>query len=1031
MNTFKTTYIVFHGDFDATFLYLQEKFNSDLNFKLILFSEIEDRASFINSNTCCFLYNAVSLDSAELNEIKLFKREFSNTPVIVIIKEITENINYVLLSLADLILTIEELLNINFQTHLIKAKNYLQKHNCYERNIAIKFDLPFGIDSETIMNLFLQFPDSICFLNSNFEIIFSNIQLTNSFGINKKEFLNKSFFNYIKDAEHIIKEISEQNFEYTSVFLIDFIAREKVYHNIMVSFLKIQISSEKSFIWFVVIHEINTNRFLQGEAAIEVFTDELSHPFIRCDVNGKVLIANEAAKKIFNGFFSPNLSSLSEEIINKDIQEVKNINTGFMCEKKFGNNYFNIYFSPFLYKGYINITAIDITQFKHLEVNLSKNIEFMKLLVQTIPNPIYYKNSAGRYIGCNKAFETLFNKKIHEIIGRNPFDITPKDFAIKDEETDIFIKENKNSLHSEVSFIENGEKKYFSIYKAFFHEDANSIGIVGMIVDMTEFKKKEDIIKKNENQLMLILDNLPLSIIVSDYTSSKIEYINTEAKNLLGYSNDENLIKKCYDLLCRDAAKWSIKNGKNDEKHEAVVQDVNGNSIPVLEYGFKISTFSGDKIISTFISLSEGKLIESKLIMQTYLFEMILKHIPFYVYWKDMNLKYLGCNNSYAQLVGFDSNEKLVGKNDDEINLKDKFISEYSNKDSYIIENDLELCNQKETWKSENGTPTYLLTSRVPLRDASEKVTGVLGVLNDITELQSVYDFATKYAVELEETIKKLHLSQKQLMQADKMASIGQLAAGVAHEINNPVGYIMSNLSALQEYISAIKAILDYNDELCLSVANNNIENAVQVIKKIEDKKQVENMDFILNDLDKLIKESHDGTLRIKNIVQSLKSFARVDESQMKESDLNEGIESTLRIVWNELKYKCEVIKDLKPIPHIMCNPAQINQVFMNILVNASHAIEEKGKIFIKSECEGEYVIVSISDTGCGIPKESLSKIFDPFFTTKPVGVGTGLGLSISYGIIAKHNGTIDVISDVGKGTTFIIKLPIGNKNTQ
>jgi two-component system NtrC family sensor kinase len=164
--------------------------------------------------------------------------------------------------------------------------------------------------------------------------------------------------------------------------------------------------------------------------------------------------------------------------------------------------------------------------------------------------------------------------------------------------------------------------------------------------------------------------------------------------------------------------------------------------------------------------------------------------------------------------------------------------------------------------------------------------------------------------------------------------------------------------------------------------------------------------------------------VRIRDIVQNLKSFARVDESEIKEADLNECLESTIKMAWNELKYKCTVHRKFSDIPPLRCNPGQLNQVFINLLVNAAHAIPEKGDVTVETLSDDKGITVRIADTGAGIPADKLSKIFEPFFTTKKQGVGTGLGLSISYGIVEKHGGTLQVDSEVGRGTVFTIFLP-------
>jgi signal transduction histidine kinase len=289
----------------------------------------------------------------------------------------------------------------------------------------------------------------------------------------------------------------------------------------------------------------------------------------------------------------------------------------------------------------------------------------------------------------------------------------------------------------------------------------------------------------------------------------------------------------------------------------------------------------------------------------------------------------------------------------------------------------------------------------------------VSGITSDITE--------RKLAEQ------KLNLAQAHLLQSEKMASIGQLAAGVAHEINNPTGFIMSNLGTLKEYLQTYQKLVGLYEELEKTSASPDTGERERVFSCIKVLREDEDIDFIGEDSVQLLDESLEGTERIRDIVQNLKSFARVDESETKKADLNECLESTLKIVWNELKYKCRVNKKFGDVPAVTCNPGQLNQVFVNLLVNAAHAIPEKGDVTIETYADDRGVYVRIADTGAGIPPEIMSRIFDPFYTTKKQGVGTGLGLSISHGIIEKHGGTIDVASEVGKGTAFTIFLPLAN----
>lgn len=273
---------------------------------------------------------------------------------------------------------------------------------------------------------------------------------------------------------------------------------------------------------------------------------------------------------------------------------------------------------------------------------------------------------------------------------------------------------------------------------------------------------------------------------------------------------------------------------------------------------------------------------------------------------------------------------------------------------------------------------------------------------------------------ELQRAVKRLASAQEQLLQSEKMASIGQLAAGVAHEINNPIGYVGSNLGTLQEYATALLTLVEkYHHALFSESPQNHRDELLQARQRLD-------FDYIAGDLPSLLKESREGIERVTKIVQDLKDFSRVGREQtMQPSDLLQGLESTLNIVWNDLKYKVRLEKHYSELPLVECLASEINQVFLNLLLNAGQAIEQRGTIELASGCNEREAWVSITDSGCGIPPEAMAQLFDPFFTTKPIGQGTGLGLAISYGIVAKHHGRIDVSSRLGQGSTFRVILPI------
>jgi PAS domain S-box-containing protein len=297
----------------------------------------------------------------------------------------------------------------------------------------------------------------------------------------------------------------------------------------------------------------------------------------------------------------------------------------------------------------------------------------------------------------------------------------------------------------------------------------------------------------------------------------------------------------------------------------------------------------------------------------------------------------------------------------------------------------------------------------------------VLSVARDITERKRAEAALRESARRLERAHRQLQEHQAQLVQSEKMAGLGLLAAGVAHEINNPVGFITSNLGTLADYVGIFKRLLREFEALAAATAE---ADRAAIAARIEALRRDEDLPFLEKDIDNLLRESQDGARRVAEIVQALRSFARPDEGERVEVNLNEGIEATLKLVWNEIRYTCRVTQRLGLIPAVLCHPGQLNQVFLNLILNAAQAIPSQGEITIETAAEQDQVIVRISDTGKGIPPEHIPKLFTPFFTTKPVGKGTGLGLFISYGIVCKHNGTITVNSEVGKGTTFTVRLP-------
>ncbi|MCH2171214.1 ATP-binding protein [Myxococcota bacterium] len=301
--------------------------------------------------------------------------------------------------------------------------------------------------------------------------------------------------------------------------------------------------------------------------------------------------------------------------------------------------------------------------------------------------------------------------------------------------------------------------------------------------------------------------------------------------------------------------------------------------------------------------------------------------------------------------------------------------------------------------------------SWAPLMDADGQRYGAVATFQDLTGIKQL---------------------QNQVLQTEKLASIGQLAAGVAHEVNNPMGFIHANLFQMAEYVSDLRRVWEGVEALRKAAAQVDSEELRSVGAQLTALAEEADVDFVLSDLGKAIRESQEGSERIRHIVQDLRDFSHQDSGQRGMADVNQCVDSTASIVWPMMKHLVVLEKEYGEIPLVPGYAMQLKQVFMNLLVNAYQAIEERvgdtaetGTVRLTTRSDETGVFVTVEDTGTGIPEDRVSRIFDPFFTTKSVGNGTGLGLSTCYSIVQRHGGRIDVESTVGEGSTFQLWLPL------
>ena len=669
-------------------------------------------------------------------------------------------------------------------------------------------------------------------------------------------------------------------------------------------------------------------------------------------------------------------------------------------------------------------TLEDTTDTKHIEERLNDQFRFLQEIIDAIPNPVFYKDRLGRYIGSNRAFEEFIGRPKKDIFGKTICDLIPGENAKE------HFRMSRECISSALpqtyeSFLERTDDtlRRIIVTKApFFDKKGKPAGLVGTFTDITERHALEGQVRK----LSRAVEQSPVSIVITD-TEGSIKYVNPRFCQVTGYTREEavgqnprilksgEMSPECYTDLWRTISSGNEWRGEfhNKRKNGELYWEFAAIS-PLFDNDGRITGYLASKEDITARKQAEQLLTESKAELEVKhakleeLFkwveaakvewEQTLDSLHDLVILTDPTGKVRRCNRLLYQLAN-KSHDEIIGIGWHDILIEAGF--------TFSLFND---TTGEVVHKSSNrfyNLYIYDITS-----PDTGMVTGRVMSLVDTTEMRSITE-------ELQKAYDELQTTQIKVFQQEKLASIGQLAAGVAHEINNPMGFISSNLTTLGKYFERTKEFV-----ACLSAAFSDCANDSGRAGVDEQRKRLK-IDYIVDDSPQLIAESLDGAQRVRKIVQDLKSFSRIDDAEQKRADLKECLESTIGIAWNEIKYVATLTKDYSEIPPVLCYPQQLNQVFMNLLVNAAHAIKGQGEIRVRIWQDDDTACVSVSDTGCGISEENQKRIFEPFFTTKEVGKGTGLGLSVSYDIIKKHHGDILVDSELGTGSTFTVRIPI------
>lgn len=526
--------------------------------------------------------------------------------------------------------------------------------------------------------------------------------------------------------------------------------------------------------------------------------------------------------------------------------------------------------------------------------------------------------------------------------------------------------------------------------------------------------RQEEAIVSDKQRLRLILDSIGVAVMIVDMDTHKIMDLNPAAETLISASRDEIIDKECWGYVCpgqKDCCPLPDKEVKLTNA-ESILKRADGTCVPILKTVVPI-TINGRKcLLETFTDVSDLKRAEQMIQDHVRFLQTLIDTIPNPIFYKDMEGRFMGCNKSFEDFFGL-PREKVVGRTLYDL-VNARLADIYAEIDSAVLDN-LGEHEFEDTMQHSDGTLHSVINQTTIFKGTDERPAGVVGILTDITERK---------------------LMEDRLAQAAKLESIGQLATGIAHEVNTPAQYIHGNLEFLQTAFLYLKSAADRLMQICRHIE---VGNPVEVIAQ-EAAMEMEQtgVEFLAEEIPEAIRGCLEGVERISEIVNSMRYFAHPGQKEKTLVDVNQVVENALKVSRNEWKYSARLKMDHPPdLPLVPVYATEFNQAILNVIVNAAQAVKERlgddseriGRIWTTTRKYGNYVEIRISDTGGGIPKEIRPRIFDPFFTTKDVGKGTGQGLAIAHSIIVeKHGGTIEFETQMNKGTTFIIRVPINNE---
>jgi PAS domain S-box-containing protein len=790
---------------------------------------------------------------------------------------------------------------------------------------------------------------------------------------------------------------------------------------------------------------------IESEKSYRTLVETSPDGIVLTDLKGKILLCNKKIVEIgeYNKIEELIGKSIFELIIPEDRQNVKSNMRELLISESFKNveyelikkngSHFSAEVNATLTKdvnGRPNgaiVTARDITDRKLVEQTLAYERYLFETLMDTLPDSIYFKDRESKFIRINKSLAKCFNlKSPDDAKGKNDFNFFAKERAEEpfEDEKQILLTGQPIVNKDEIEKWQDGRTTWVSTTKMPLKDkNGQIIGTFGISRNITDRKLMEQTLAYERYLFETLLDNVPDMIYFKDKESRFIRINKALAKWLGLKSTFEAVGKHDHDFYLKE----NVEGYSIDEKQ--ILQTgqpiINKDEMNKWSDG-RIAWISTTKmplkdkdgqIIGTFgisRNITDRKLMEQTLWNEKEELKITLSSVGDGVITTNKEGKIILMNKKAEMITGWSSEESFNRP------LSDVFII-INNKNNQVYINPVRLLLKTSAPESINDQ-SILITKEnkdriieynaSSIKDKTGNFIGFIIVFRDITEQKRI---------------------EAQSALSQKMESIGQLAAGIAHEINTPMQYIGDNTRFLQDSLKNFFEIL--NTIEIFSQKSENLDDLKDSCSKFKKMKEELDFEYLKTEIPSAIEQTLTGVDRVRKIVLALKDFAHPGVKEKQPSDLNHGIEVTATISRSEWKYVSELETDLEEgLPPVYCVIDEINQVMLNMIVNSAHAItdaikkesSQKGKIIISTRKEDQFVKITISDTGKGIPKSNLNKIFDPFFTTKVVGKGTGQGLAIAHDIIVnKHKGTIQVESEVGKGTTFIIRLPISDSGTE